>query len=155
MPLRKRLRRLHGRLVESFEGSLSADNNPAPPASPANDLGPGVTPQPLGSSTGEQTSSTLLPSQTDPTSSAQVLVQPAGVTVPTAASAGTDHAEGDETNTWPRLKSFLRMLDQSPVAFGPLKGVTSGLVECVDVYEVHVLFSSVGLSIHLTVFCLV
>lgn len=61
--------------------------------------------------------------------------QPSAIGQPTAASTAAGGVEGGATNAWPRLKSFMHMLDQSPVASGPLKVITGGLVECIEIYE--------------------
>lgn len=69
-----------------------------------------------------------------------VPAQPSAIGQPTAASTAAGGVEGGATNAWPRLKSFMHMLDQSPVASGPLKVITGGLVECIEIYEVRMPF---------------
>lgn len=54
---------------------------------------------------------------------------------PTPASIG---AQVNAVENWPRLKSLLHALDNTPFAFGPLKTMFEGFVSCIETYEVRV-----------------
>lgn len=138
MHLHKRLRRFHGHLVQSLDNLLPSDDESSLPT--ASDSAPSPSEWARSTRTlGDSQTSNLPPPPPNDGSSMDVREQPLTASQSTPAPIGT---EGDGTNTWPRLISFLRILDQSPIAFGPLKVVTSGLVDCIEIYEVSVLISS-------------
>lgn len=142
MHLRKRLRRLHGRLAQSLDSLLPSDDNATPSTTSGNDPGPRASAVPSVTRADGQ-SREITPPPPNAGSSMHMPERSSTASQPTATPTSTTDAEGDGTHAWPRLKSFLRMLDQSPIAFGPLKVVTSGLVDCIEIYEVNALVSSI------------
>lgn len=132
MPLRERL----GRVIGSLETWFQTDN--AAPPSPA--------PKKEGSSSAGGLSGAASPPYPAPSRSGQAprlgqaSAQLSSASRPTGILAAIG-AKKTESDNWSNLKSFLQMLDRSPIAFGPLKVVTEGLVACIGIYEVCMHFS--------------
>lgn len=132
MPFRERLRRLPGRLMEVLETGFTSDNPPSQAALAHGECAR-TTATSAVSSVGEQTGATSSPKLN--AGSPKLVPSPSPpVNQPTTAPADPEESE---KQSWPKLGSFLHALDRSPLAFGPLKVMTSGLVDCIEMYEVR------------------
>lgn len=115
MPLRERLKNFKGRLEKARQALGSEDGlaQPTSSLSKVKNVQPTINP--------------ALESPTTPVASGSI-------PEPAAAPSTSETTRPDQT--WACLMTFLRILDNCSGAFGPLRMVIDGLIQCINMHEV-------------------